>query len=378
MSLRPCLSGSRAGAARSPNRGWSSTRRRRSPFLPEVAILTDPSRARALLEEGIRRGSPAYADIRIEGCTPTVTRYKRGDRCTVVYRLAYGPEAAGRRWPEAVVAKLHRGSKARTGYEAMRVLWRSDLRRSAAVTIAEPLAFLPELGVLIQGAVPHDSTLGDLLESALPGGAADHLEEIRGLLAKTARGLAAVHGCGAHAAPRGWQQEMAEIRGRIVRLRSWIPGVRDTLESALARLEAVAASHVPPRPVPSHGSFRPAQVLLCPGGRIAFIDFDGLCEAEPAMDLALFRASFKQRAMRRASSAAQAFDIASELDELCDRFLDEYERAAPVSRERVALWETLYLLENVLNTWEKVRPEYLPGAMALFEHHLQQSRLPLV
>ena len=82
--------------------------------------------------------------------------------------------------------------------------------------------------------------------------------------------------------------------------------------------------------------------------------------------------------MRRASSPARSFDISSELDELCDRFLDEYERAAPVSRERVALWETLYLLENVLNTWEKVRPECLPGAMALFEHHLRQSRLPLV
>ena len=73
-----------------------------------------------------------------------------------------------------------------------------------------------------------------------------------------------------------------------------------------------------------------------------------------------------------------SLEMLSELDGLCDLFLDEYERMAPVSRERVALWETLYLLENVLNTWEKVRPEYLPGAMALFEHHLQQSRLPLV
>src|SRR5207253_474247 len=67
--------------------------------------------------------------------------------------------------------------------------------------------------------------------------------------------------------------------------------------------------------------------------------------AEPATDLALFRASFKQHAMRRGPSPAQSFDILSKLDELCDRF---YERAAPVSRERVAPWETLYLLENVL------------------------------
>ena len=67
----------------------------------------------------------------------------------------------------------------------------------------------------------------------------------------------------------------------------------------------------------------------------------------------------------------------SEVDGLCDLFLDEYARTTPVFRERVALWETLYLLENVLNTWVKVRPEQLEGSMALLDRHIRQSRLPL-
>src|SRR5438552_8268739 len=67
--------------------------------LPALAILTDPSRARALLEDGIRRCSPAHADISIAGCTPTVTRYNPGSRCTVVYRLEYGAEPEGKDWP---------------------------------------------------------------------------------------------------------------------------------------------------------------------------------------------------------------------------------------------------------------------------------------
>jgi len=65
------------------------------------------------------------------------------------------------------------------------------------------------------------------------------------------------------------------------------------------------------------------------------------------------------------------------VDWLCDLFLDEYARTAPVFRERVALWETLYLLENVLNTWVKVRPEQLEGSMALLDRHIRQNRLPL-
>ena len=46
-----------------------------------------------------------------------------------------------------------------------------------------------------------------------------------------------------------------------------------------------------------------------------------------------------------------------------------------VSRERVALWETLYLLESVLNSWIKLEPERLESRMAILERHVRQSRL---
>ena len=70
-----------------------------------------------------------------------------------------------------------------------------------------------------------------------------------------------------------------------------------------------------------------------------------------------------------------SLEMLSELDGLCDLFLDEYERMAPVSRKRVALWETLYLLESVLNSWIKLEPERLQGSMALLERHVRQSPL---
>ena len=345
--------------------------------LPGLAILTDASRARALLEGAIRAGSPAYADIRIAGCTPRVTRYNPGSRCTVVYRLAYGPEAEGKGWPEVVVAKIHWGDKGRIAYQGMRALWESELRWSTAVTIAEPLGFLPEPRVLIQRAVPGKLTLSDLLKSSLPGGRPEAMEELRELLVKTARGLAALHACSAHGTIYVWEQQMAEIRGRIVQLATWVPGFDGALEPALARLDALAASHAPQRPVPSHRSFRPAQVLLHEG-HIAFIDFDGFCEAEPAVDLALFRATIKQNVMRLGSleePPEPSLELLSELDGLCDLFLDEYERMAPVSRARVALWETLYLLESVLNSGTKLQPDRLEGGMALLERRLRQSPL---
>ncbi|HYY73502.1 MAG TPA: phosphotransferase, partial [Solirubrobacterales bacterium] len=350
----------------------------RDTAVPALAMLTDPSRARSFLEGAIRAGSPAYVDIRIEGCTPKMARYKFGSRCTIIYRLEYGPEAAGRDWPEAVVAKTYSGNEGRVAYEGMRAVWESQLRWSTTVTIAEPLAFIPELEVLIQSAVPGKLSLKDLV-TVLPGGTASAMAELRGLLAKTGRGLAALHACTAHGTIFSWEQQMAEVRERIVRLASWVPGFDGALEPALARLEALAASHPADRPVPSHGSFRPAQVLLHEG-HIAFIDFDGFCGAEPAMDLALFRAGMKQTAMRlgsREELPEPSLEVLSELDGLCDLFLDEYERATPVSRERVALWETLYLLESVLKSWTKVEPYRLEASMALLERHVRHSALSL-
>ena len=343
--------------------------------LPALQILTDPLRARALLEEAIRAGTPHLADIRIAGCTPSVVRYKPGLRCTLFYRLRYAEEARGRDWPAAVVAKTHGGGNAQHAHTAVRTLWQTDLRRSTAVTIPEPLAFLPELNTTIQRAVPGESTLDDRLRSALSGGAASDVAELRGLLAKTGLGLAALHGCGARGAVVTWDEEMADLQERVADLARWIPGFRGAVEPWLSRLDVLAAANPREPPVPSHRSFRPSQVLLH-DGNISFIDLDGFCEAEPAMDLALFRARIKNVGLRAALDGerpeARRTDWLMELDGLCDLFLDAYRTAAPVSPRRVELWETLYLLTNVLNCWRQVKPDRLEDNLALLEHHLRR------
>jgi Ser/Thr protein kinase RdoA (MazF antagonist) len=347
--------------------------------LPALPILTDPLRVRALLEEALRTGAPQLADIRIAGCTPSVVRYKPGLRCTLFYRLQYAEEARSRDWPAAVVAKAHGSGDARHAHEGVRALWQTELRRSTAVTIPEPLAFLPELNTTIQRAVPGESTLDDRLRSGLCGGRPRGGEELRALLAKTGVGLAALHGCGAHAQEVTWEEEMAELRKTVADLARWIPGFRGAMELWLSRLDVLAAAHPPEPPVPSHRSFRPSQVLVH-DGNISFIDLDGFCEAEPAMDLALFRARIKNVGLRAALNgegpalAPRRAKRLLELDGLCDLFLEAYRTVAPVSPRRVELWETLYLLTHVLNCWSQVKPDRLEDTLALLEHHLRRRR----
>ncbi|MDQ2998293.1 MAG: hypothetical protein M3R61_14745, partial [Chloroflexota bacterium] len=130
--------------------------------------------------------------------------------------------------------------------------------------------------------------------------------------------------------------------------------------------------------------FRPQQVLL-DQGNVGFIDFDGFCLAEPALDIALFRSTIKEIGINTSPSDKQKeFDYPSEqarqsrlteLNAICDIFLDEYARLAPISRQRVALWEALDLLTVLLRCWSKVKPHQLSNAVLLLESQLSTSKL---
>ena len=353
--------------------------------LEALPLLTDPEQARAFLEQSIRAGSPAYADMRIKRATPKVMRNKPG-RCTVRYRLEYdGEPAAGAGWPELVIGKTYSGAKGQNAYDGMRALWASPLSKGDPVAVAEPLAYVPEHKVLVQGPVRGDQDFKDLLKSALRAGTPELQEEVDRYTRKIAAGLVALHHSGArHGETLSWDDELAEINEEIDKLGVAFPWFAGTLAPLLSQLAASAAAHPSEPALPAHHSFRPQQVLLNQG-RIGFIDFDGFGLAEPALDIALFRATVKEMGINTSPSDKQKdFEYPSEaarlarlaeLDAVCDTFLAEYERLAPISRQRVALWEALYLLTVVLRCWTKVKPHQLSNAVLMLEQHLRASSL---
>jgi len=347
--------------------------------LPALRLLTDPVAARGLIEEAIRRGSPRYADLRIEACRPRVMRYKPGSRCTVLYELRFKGNSDGDGRPELVVAKTYHGDKGRTAYDGMRALWASPLRTRGAVTLAEPLGFLPDTNVLLQSGLSHELTLKQLLRSAMTAGGDEALAELSAYVSKTAVGLAALHTSGVRATGAvTLGDELAETRAVVARLASLEPLLGDPAGPLLARIGSLAAQCPVGPLVATHGSFRPAQVLVG-GGEIAFIDFDGFCAAEPALDLSLFCATLKDvglRAVRERGDgeAPDPLRHIPKLEELCELFLTRYEIAAgPVSRRRVALWETLHLLTAVLHCWTKAKFDRLEHRLALLCYHLGAS-----
>jgi hypothetical protein len=350
--------------------------------LSSLEMLTDPEQSREYLMSRIRAGSPTSQDLQIQASHPKVVRYKPGSRCTIVYRLDYptGSDAPTRS-PELVVAKTYRKEKGQNAYDSMRALWDSPLSSSAAVKIAEPLAYDAELRVMIQGPIRQEKTLKDLTVAAVKAGTPQAYEELTEAMCRTARGLAEIHKSGVHLDKvYRWKDDETQVRETIEELSVAVPQLAAGFP-LVERLSQLEASSTPDPFVPSHGTFRPAQVLMYKD-EIGFIDFDSCCNAEPAKDLGLFLCAFMRAGMATVDfddmdvgvgpvDDAGRLDRFHKLNAVSERFLEEYERCTmSVNRQRVALFEALELFILILHAWTKVKVRELNDIMFVLKHFL--------
>jgi thiamine kinase-like enzyme len=353
--------------------------------LTSMTFLTDPEESRQFLMRNIQAGSPQYHDIEIQASNPKVVRYKPGSRCTVLYRLEYPQTlASGRGWPELVIAKTYRNEKGKIAFDGMMALWNSALASSGTVQIAEPLAYNEQERVMIQGPIREEITLKKFMNAAFGAATPETIEELNRVLRKTAAGLAELHGSNVNLGKIwSWEDELSEVEERIERLSISHPGLTEAARPLLERLKGLAEACPPDHRVPSHGSFRPAQVLLYKD-QIGFIDFDTFCQSEPANDLALFLSALMSIAMTNTDFDESGDSVAMDEEtrkvrfemamSLSEQFLDEYEKQRPLSRERVALWETLDIFMLVLHGWIKVKVGELADISYLFEQFLQSKK----
>ena len=319
--------------------------------LPAAALLLDPTTARDLLERGL---AAAYPGVRLAGCIPTAVRYVYGARCTVVYRLV---GAADHGLPAAVVAKAHADGEGERVDAAMRAWWATSLARGDVARIARPLGYLADPGVLLQEALPGDRTLREVLAGVAAG---DDPAPAADLLRGAAGALVAMHGSGAAGAagatPRTWDDDLDHARRTVARLRPTWAAAADALDPLLDSLAARAGPTAPTRACPSHGAFRPSQVLV-DGARIGILDLDGTCLAEPERDVGRFTTSVAKAMLRAPAATPAARDRSRALGrELTGAFAARYAAGAPLDLGRLALWQALDVVAGLAHTAATLRP----------------------
>ena len=346
--------------------------------LVTFGLLTDPAKAREFLQRSLRSASPAYRNVQIQSCNPQIARYKPGDRCTILYHLEYAPDTPPEAHaPSLVVAKTTRQEKERNAFASLSALWNASFGSSGPVRIAEPIAYDPDLKVFLQGPIWEEQTLADLFLSALDEGTPESLGILSEAMGKTAEGLADLHGSGVTIGQVvSWADEMAEVEANLFPLRMVFSDIPSRAEPFLDRIKQLEALTSPDPFVPSHGTFRPVQVLLYKD-ELGFIDFDSFCQSEPARDLSMFLTSMMSISLADTDIADPAnWDSRFErVFSIREEFLNAYEQKRPVSRQRIVLWEALNLFYFVVTGWTKVKPSEIPLLVKLLDRFLLESRL---
>jgi hypothetical protein len=88
-------------------------------------------------------------------------------------------------------------------------------------------------------------------------------------------------------------READRARDRAATLAGFVPALAPRITAVTARLTARMQEQECESPVPSHGGFKPSQLVYCAAGGVMITDLDGLCLADPALDLGYFLAHLR-------------------------------------------------------------------------------------
>jgi aminoglycoside phosphotransferase (APT) family kinase protein len=155
-------------------------------------------------------------------------------------------------------------------------LWRSAARERGDLQVAEPLAFRPEAGLLLQVPAPGRPLRPDRNQQLF-----------RQLVEHAATSLAVVHTADISVGePLSLGELVRELRQSLEQLAYVAPLLCETLRKLIDRIAPGSHSGARVR-VPSHGDFKWDQ-FLHKGGQFTLVDFESFCQAEPEYDVGTF------------------------------------------------------------------------------------------
>ncbi|HEX2235456.1 MAG TPA: aminoglycoside phosphotransferase family protein [Actinomycetota bacterium] len=325
------------------------------PALPGLAACFEPGRLGLALRGALAERA---GDADVVRCRVVPVRYRPGRRCTLRLDLTVRRGRSGRAAGRRFYAKLyHDAAKAAAVFSEMRALGADPGLRAAGTSVAEAVALVPELAMVVQEPLP-GTPLDALLRPSRAAGPA-----LTGGVERAARALASLHSGGATSARRRPPEEALEkLDARARRIGEVAPSLGAEMAAAVRALAAGVPRDGSPH-VLVHGDCKPSQFLLAPGGT-GILDFDHCAMADPASDVGTFVASLRQADVRRSLRSAPR--PPTPLRPLEGRFLRAYLDAAPSSDavlERAGWYVAAALLRKAQRSFARSLVSPLPGAL---------------
>lgn len=250
--------------------------------------------------------------------------------------------------------------------------------------VPRSLGYLPDLKLLLLEALPGERHIKRLL-----------VDRIKGKEPGQAGGItleAALEGCALMAAslhqsgiPLGrrriFKDEVNTAQAEIKAMEMYLPDLAKHFRDWLTLADEVD-DDVPPLPlVLSHGDFRYTQ-LSSDGEHTGLVDFDTICQAEPALDLGQFIA-YQRLTILKEQNPEQPFSTEA-TEALCASFLDAYGLAThdwmkdeAALRARVLAYEVVTLIRYGVHSWQKLKGSRLELTLNLLEERTQCLKQPI-
>jgi thiamine kinase-like enzyme len=242
--------------------------------------------------------------------------------------------------------------------------------------IPRSFGFHPDLQLALFEAIPGVPQVAQLLKARLKGQATaptsqQSLEELIDVCARIA---AALHTSGiVLGRRRALDDELASLRQGFAIVQHISPELGAQFIAWLEQAQACASASKSSPLCFSHGDFSYTQ-LIFEGGQSGLVDFDTVCQAEPALDLGQFLAYVRMAARKGQKSGTSA---PSELaEQICAQFLQTYLAAIgdPADEQqlrlRVPVYELISLLRLALHSWQKLKGTRLEYVLSIIEERV--------
>lgn len=228
----------------------------------------------------------------------------------------------------------------------------------------------PGRSVFFPRVIGSSTELDLTLVTEIPGESPDLGKEARADQAVDAAALVAAH---LHSsgvtigAAHTLEDELDRATNAVTLIGRDAPALTARLTAVLASVRARAARIRVQPFVLAHGSFAPSQLML-DGPNVGVLDFDRLCQAEPAFDLGRFLAPLRVKLAKHGLAAG---------DGLAARLLETYHALGglPTPHERVALYEVASLARMAARSWLQLKPSRLHLVCSILEQHLTELDL---
>lgn len=357
-------------------------------MIPTLVDATDPHQITGILAETLPEA--VSGEFLIKDVYLDLAHYGRYERCVLRYSID-GVQAATQTPRQiAVYGKVDADGSGNVAVSIMSAL-RSRLQEADVpyrFRIPRAFGYDPELKLLLMEALPGKPFFKELLRTWSgrhgPNSKIEDTSNEDRLSLEQAVRICALIAATLHSSdiklgpPETLEMQVARLRDETKAIQRTFPELHAQIESWIK--EILAFSHAYPAMPPcfSHGDFTYTQ-LIFDGSRGGLVDFDSVCQTEPAHDLGHYLAYQRLNMIKDQDPDSP---IAPEaIERLCALFLDTYIDASMESiadeerlRGRVAVYELISLIRLTLHSWEKMKGSRLRQTILLLEERAECQR----